>query len=156
MLLSAKPEEQWDERYQVDVALCYLRLGDEASARRIYQNQSLDYAEYLRAADDLPDTTSLVGLETSILLSRGSMAQKEAGYLQAASDYLAAQRLMPGNGYLAFSLAMSLQMLERFADAKKYYELAISIGQGKYVDFSKTELASVSYQLEVQQRQAHK
>lgn len=115
----------------LDVALCYSRLGDHDTARRFYSDRAtLQYDSRIRAAD-LPGTGDPKSLEASILLARGMDAYVSDRNQEAFDNFEAAGRLAPQNGLIPFYVARSLAAMNREMEAKPYYRLAAQNGQGE-------------------------
>ena len=123
-----------DSSLDLDVALCYVRLGNTTKARQFYSDENtLRYASSL-TVQDLPGTRNRKMLEASILIARGiDKFFRATGEKEALADFDAALTLAPQNGLAAYYAAQSLVVLGRRTEATPYFIKAAQNGHGTFV-----------------------
>ncbi len=113
----------------LDLALAYLRLGDDQDARRFYSDRAItQYGPYL--PQDLPGTGTPQALEASILLARGLDASLEGRDDDAFPDFQRANQLAPENTVIAYHYATLLTGRGRSAEAIPLFRLVARRGHG--------------------------
>ena len=114
-----------DKQLDLDIALCFVRLGNDDAARRFYSDSPiLRYASDL-TAKDLPGTRTPKTLEASILFARGMQVYLTSRPKEALEDFAAASKLVPNNGVFAFFVGRSSPRIKRHSEALVYYRTAI-------------------------------
>jgi tetratricopeptide (TPR) repeat protein len=120
-----------DARLDLDIALCYVRLGNYTKAKRFYSDKALLRYTSIQP-EDLPGASNPQSLEASILLARGlDKFFTASGQMDALSDLNAAGRLAPRNGLISYYAGMSLVHMDRPAEAAPYFRRAAQYGRGK-------------------------
>lgn len=123
-----------DVGLDLDVALCYSRMGNTDMAKRYYSDQILLRNISAEARDEwqsyMPGGTSPSDLEANILFVRGQESGMGLDQRDALVDYQAAGRLAPTNAWIAYCTAEALCALHRTAEAEPYYRTAAQYGHG--------------------------
>jgi tetratricopeptide (TPR) repeat protein len=114
-----------------DIAIAYCRLGDYTNARRYCSGGGImpTLTRSTRSGADLPGTASLRSLEASALLARGLNALGETRRMHAHEDFLAAERLVPANAFVAYVLGRSFVYdVKNGGEAWKRFKLVAAKG----------------------------
>ena len=119
----------------LNVALCYIRLGDYEKAKKFYSNEIL-LNDSSVSKEELPGTDNPRALEASILLTRGTMAQPK----EALTDYESASKLAPRNGMLAYVQARTLMDLKRYDEALPMFTRAVRFGNPAQIKSAKSTM----------------
>ncbi len=133
-LADDQPGRELGHGRDLDVALCYARLGNHQMARRYYSDRMVLRFAHDITARDLPGTRTPQALEASILLARGFDSYLSGGTRKAFENLQAAERLAPANGYIPYLAGRSLVTMGRHADAVRYFRKAMRHGRGEYAD----------------------
>lgn len=141
-------QSTWRSGLNLDVALCYVRLGNYEAARRSYSDEAvLQYvpqdqrSEYHRS---MPGMASPRALEASILFARGNESAMSGSHAEAISDFEAAGKLAPTNGLVAYCAGTSLVYLNRPAEATPFFRRAAQYGRGRIAQDAATRVAAFS------------
>ena len=115
----------------LDIALCYAKLGRFDLAERFYNDESI--LQYHGAsAEDLPDATTPKGAEARILIARGLEASTRlSGKYDAQKAFAQAARLAPRNTLVAQMMSRSLLRDERDDEALPYLATIVVYGKGE-------------------------
>lgn len=117
-------------RLSLNVALCYVRLGDLKMAQHFCPDEAL--AHLVSAPlQELPGTQDLSSMEARILYAHGVDAYMTAEAQEALKSFQAAERLAPANWWIAYMVGRSLDRLNRSDEAVPYYKRAIHYGGNK-------------------------
>jgi tetratricopeptide (TPR) repeat protein len=122
---------------QLNLALCYLRLGKNDEAALHYRNtdriEARPIQSYDPPASDYPGTDTPTKLEASILMYRGAYMAGNGSKSEGLIDLRRAHELMPDNPIIADWLADSLSYLDEKETAEKLelYKLVVKNGHGK-------------------------
>ena len=121
----------------LNVALCYIRLGDYEKAKKFYSDEIL-LRDSNFSKEDLPGTDNPRALEASILLACGTLANAEG----ALANYESAIKLAPRNGVLAYRQAMLLMRLKRYDEALPMFARAVRFGTGEDAKDAKNRMGA--------------
>ncbi len=124
----------------LDVALCYARLGNYEQARRFYSDQELLQYSSIHS-EDLPGTDSPQALEASIQMARGMDAFLSGRKQEAFEDMGEAARLAPADGLIPYYQGMSLVHMGRYSETLPYFARAATFGHGKVARDSQSRIA---------------
>jgi tetratricopeptide (TPR) repeat protein len=114
----------------LDVALCYIRLGDTKRAAQFYSQQDMLARSSSVSAADLPPANTRKGLEARILLARGGLFSSTGLFEDAARDYDAAALLTPRNALIHYRLAAALPLARR-SERPVHFAYALKHGSPK-------------------------
>jgi tetratricopeptide (TPR) repeat protein len=130
-----------DHEADLDIALCYVRLGDFARAKAYYTDQVVLSYVSNATARDLPGVSNMRSLEASISLSKAVRAYGHdlEGSLE---DFETAGRLAPRNALVAHFHAFALGRLKRYDEAEKYLKVAAANDNGFWGQDAKKRLAN--------------
>lgn len=113
----------------LDIALCYVKLGDLAMARQFYSDNAILKTNVI-TEDDLPGTATAASFEASIRFARG-LDYFFSGMKQAAFEELVlAEALAPTKGAISYFAGRSLRHMDRYMDSKPYFERAVQNSSG--------------------------
>ena len=96
------------EALDLDLTLCYLKLGDPERARRHYSDQLVLRYNHDLAAKDLPGTGNTTALEASIRFARALDLDTSSRKTLAAAEYARAEALAPNNRVIPYYRGLSL------------------------------------------------
>jgi tetratricopeptide (TPR) repeat protein len=122
---------------QINLALCYLRLGKYDEAILHYRNtdriETRPIQSYDPPASDYPGIDTPTKLEASILMYRGAYMAGFGSKSEGLIDLRRAHELMPDNPIIADRLADNLSYLDEKETAEKLelYKLVVKNGHGK-------------------------
>lgn len=128
----------------VNIAITYCRLGDYQRAKRFYSDQALVKMMPGVSPLDRPGSRSLASLEASALIARGADASAERRYRDALLDFLTAERLVPRNPLVAYSLARQFLRSDDGEQALPRCRLAASAGHGRIAAQMKKKLQGLT------------
>lgn len=127
----------WRPAENLNVALCYSRLGKAGKARAMYSDEMiLGYGGIAKA--DLPGTANAASLQASILLARGLDRYFASRWPQALKDFEAAQAIVPKNAVAAYYKGMALSFMNRRSEAVASFETAAATGSGAFTADAKS------------------
>ena len=115
---------------ELNIALCFVRLGNDEMARQFYSDQTLLRYSSI-SLRELPGTNNHQALEASILLAHGLEGYLTHQEQEALEDLDAAGKLAPHNGLIAYYAAQCLLRLKRSQDAVPYLQRAAKYGHGQ-------------------------
>lgn len=132
-----------NDELNLDMALCYFRLGDLKEARQLYSDRMI--SRYMSNEPDsqryLPGTNTAKTLEASILFARGYYAYMRSRTEKAERNFSAAARLAPTNAKIAYLQAMALRELKRSPEALRCFTRAVAYGTSDIVRESTYQLS---------------
>ena len=136
----------------LNIALCYLKLGDMDKAHSFYDEKKLfdkrlgnnmlpgEKETYMAS---LPGTATAKTMEASIYFARGREKSSFAQVNEAVEDYKKALVLVPRNALIAYSCAQDLARFYRGQEAIPYWARAAVFGQGYIAKDGKRQLKDV-------------
>lgn len=123
----------------LNIALCYLKLGDVDKAHKFYNEKKLfdkrlgnnqlpgEKETYMAS---LPGTETAKTMEASIYFARGREKSSFAQVNEAVEDYKKALVLVPHNALISYSCAWDLASFYRGEEAIPYWARAAAFGKG--------------------------
>lgn len=137
-LILLKAEDKLDREgiLDLDIALCYVKLGDLAMARQFYSDNAI-VGKYLLTESDLPGTDTAANFEASIRFARGMDYYGRSLYLPALDEFALAEALAPEIGAIPYYSGRTLIYLNRYLDSKPFFEKALQNTDGRILDDAK-------------------
>ncbi len=132
-------QNAWRTGLNLDVAVCFVYLGNYEAARRFYSDKAiLEHSSI--AADNLPGTHTNQALAASVLLAHGIDASLSGRHKEAVGDYEAASKFARSNALIAYSTGLSLTYLNRDKEAEGYFRKAARYGKGKLLQSARERI----------------
>lgn len=117
----------------LEIALCYVKLGDLELARQFYSDNAILKTNII-SEEDLPGTDTARNFEASIRFARGLdyffTSRKQA----ALEELTLAESLAPTKGAISYFAGMSLIHADRYVEAKPYFERAVKNSSGRILE----------------------
>ncbi len=117
----------WSTTLHINIALCYLRLGDLDKAKEAYLDE-IQTERGLRP-EHMPGTEDLKSMELTLMLALSGVHSGDSP--EALKYLLAAEKLAPENWEIVDAIGQRLDYMERYDDAIPYYKRAIKLGGDK-------------------------
>lgn len=136
-ILSTQLGSEMGHLTELDMALCYVRLGEIEKARQFYSDQFVLERDSRIKPEDLPGTQDARSLETSILLARGTEILTRGSEKEAAEEFKAASQLTPNNGLIAYLTGKTLSQSGRAEEAQPYWHKAMQNARGEWTKEAK-------------------
>jgi hypothetical protein len=114
-------------RVGLDIALCYVRLGNLPMARKFYSDEEILRYSFIKR-EDLPGICTSPTLEASILMARGLLSYFSYINADAARDLHAANRLAPRNGMIPYFNGKALIKANRASELAQCFARAATFG----------------------------
>jgi len=116
----------------LNIALCYVRLGDLEKARKAVQSYPEKQIAQLAADPPVEGARSTGDLKSMELVLMLALAGVHSGDSPEALKYLlAAEKLAPDDWEIADTIGQRLDYMARYDDAIPYYKRAIRLGGDK-------------------------
>jgi tetratricopeptide (TPR) repeat protein len=135
---------------QLNLALCYMRLGKYDEAGLHYQNTDHATVRVLSPNDppasDYPGTDTPTKLEASILMNRGAYIAGFGSQSEGLIDLRQAHVLLPDNPIVAYYLVRNLSLEKDAAESLELYKIIEKNAHGKsMVDEAKNDRIYLEY-----------
>jgi tetratricopeptide (TPR) repeat protein len=125
--------------------IAYCRIGNLEEARKCYSD-GLCLQFFSRAdARDLPGTSNLKNMESSLLCAIAMDLKATADYQGALKPFVQASKLSPKNAFAAYGAAIVLLEFKRWQEAKPHLEVAVKYGRGYIFKDAKERLDGINY-----------